>query len=165
MKKYPTLYLFRHGLTYFSKNHIPYGDQEETAQILPEGIPVIEKVGNYLKGVDAHSFMTSPLLRCIQTSTIIGKIIGKTATPNPLCIEYISESFDDLRARMVRLSENIREVEGPLLICTHGAVLSGLKHTLVNGEFNEEDLLDYPKSGVILKIEDNKLTTIDLTIN
>src|SRR3989344_2307919 len=96
------LYIFRHGMTLQSKNNVPYTPENyKTSPLLDEGIPVIEKIGNYLKDIKTDVNYTSPILRCTQTAEIISEISGKIFLPNDLLTEYGQwvESFEDLRAR------------------------------------------------------------------
>ena len=57
-------YIFRHGATYYSKYDISYGEQVETAEILPEGIAAVKRLGKYLKNIDTDFNVSSPYQRC-----------------------------------------------------------------------------------------------------
>ena len=60
-------YIFRHGETYFSKNDVPYGTKFNSAELLPEFIPVTERLGEYLKDKLGNNNFTSPFLeQCKQ---------------------------------------------------------------------------------------------------
>src|SRR4030066_2181504 len=71
------LYIFRHGETYFSKFDIPYGEMIESAEILPEAVPVIEKLAKHFQNVKTDANFSSPFVRCRQTVEIVEKISGK----------------------------------------------------------------------------------------
>ena len=159
------LYIFRHGMTLQSKNNVPYTPENyKTSPLLDEGIPVIEKIGNYLKDIKTDVNYTSPILRCTQTAEIISEISGKIFLPNDLLTEYGQwvESFEDLRARANKFIEylNTQQVEFSA-ICTHGGVISALKYLLVYKKYKPVNLTDYPLPGVITIIENTKFEEVD----
>jgi broad specificity phosphatase PhoE len=45
-------------------------------EILPEGIPAVKRLADYLKDIKTDINFTSPYLRCKQTVDIISKVSG-----------------------------------------------------------------------------------------
>lgn len=155
-------YIFRHGETYASKNNVDYGLTQYSAEILPEGIGAVRLIGEYLKSVSSDKNLTSELLRCVQTSNIIAKISGKKFEKYPLLNEYLENSFSEFRARVKRLVEEFETESGrTYLLCTHGAVISALKYLLTEGKYEEQNLMDYPKTGTLLIITENQVDLLD----
>ncbi|MEM7030344.1 MAG: histidine phosphatase family protein, partial [Chloroflexota bacterium] len=64
-----TYYIFRHGLATHSKTG--YGDDILTAEVLPEAIPKVKRLGQYLKDFEADYHVRSELIRCRQTADIV----------------------------------------------------------------------------------------------
>ncbi len=155
--------MFRHGVTYSSKHGIPYGAAQETAQILDEGRPSIERLGKHLKETTINtslvSFYTSPLLRCRQTSEIITKNTGIEVILDQNLRE-IDENLEDFEIFISRIAEFINKSESSQIIwvCTHGACLAALKNLLTDNPLKPKDLLDYPKPGVLWEINDGVFT-------
>ena len=155
-------YIFRHGETINSKNDVDYGDKEYVRKILPEGVPAIKKLGEYLKNVQTNRNLTSELLRCVQTSDIVSGITGKKFEKYPLLIEYMDNSFAGFKLRMKKLVAELESKEDlTYLICTHGAVISALKYLLTTGKYEEQNLMDYPKTGTLMIIENGKVDLLD----
>lgn len=159
-----TFYLFRHGATHFSKNKIPYGDFEHSAEVLPEAIPSIEKIAKYLDASGVHIAQRSEFLRCAQTAKIIEDNSEIRFTPNPLLNEFTEYDFHTFKDRMVKLSAELTHVsDRSFALCTHGAVIAALKRILLFGQqaFQVQHLVFYPKTGVILKINDGQVEEVD----
>ena len=117
------LYIFRHGMTFQTKNNVPYTPENyKTSPILPEGIPSIKKLAHYLKDVKTDANYTSSYLRCIQTVEIVSEISGKSFLPNEMLGEYAEwvENFDSLRARAQNFIDYLgtQHIE-TTAICTH----------------------------------------------
>lgn len=151
--------LFRHGITFASEDDTPYGEAVLSAPMLPEGIPAITRLGEYLKNIETDVNLSSPLLRCKQTVEIVTKVSGKSFQFEEQLREYYKETFAEFRERM----ENyLKELENStyknILICTHGAVIAAFKHLLLEAKFEEyPHLHDYPKTGIILAIKNGKV--------
>lgn len=163
------LYIFRHGMTFQTKNNIDYTPQNYlTSPILPEGIPAIESIGRFLKSVKTDVNYTSPVLRCIQTVEIVSEISGKNFLPNDRLTEFATwaETFDKFRNRAKEFISYLgnQKVE-TVSVCTHGALISALKHLFINNEYDFKDLTDYPLPGIVTIINDNNLEEIDFTEN
>lgn len=159
------LYIFRHGMTFQTKNNIPYTPENyQTSPILDEGIPSIKKLAKYLKDVKTDVNYTSPYLRCIQTVEIVSEISSKNFLPNEMLEEYADwlETFDSLRDRAQKFIDYLgTQHVGTASICTHGGIISALKHLLVYKKYEPENLADYPLPGVITIIESAKFEEID----
>ncbi len=157
-------FLVRHGETFASLNSKPgeenYGDKVLSADILPESKPIIAKIGLYLKNVKTEANLVSPIKRCIQTSEILEKTSGKTFKIDERLKEYYEETFDDLRKRVDSLLNEVKIYQN-VLVCTHGAVISAIKHLVLKDDFKLDDIHDYPVPGTLIIIKDNKLEEID----
>ena len=159
-----TYYIFRHGETYFSKNEVPYGENIESAEILPEAIPAIKKLAEFLKGKGIDAYYSSPYLRCRQTTKMFSEIISKDF------IFY--ENLGEFRRERETIEEFILRTKGFLeslkkkdykniAICTHGYVVSALRELVLQGFVQKERLDDYPKTGVIMHIENGEAAYVD----
>lgn len=146
-----TWYLFRHALATHGKSG--YGDTILTATILPEGIPPIERMAEHIKQLPETLNWSSEFMRCVQTTNIITKITGRKFMTDARLNEYYHESFEVFSER-VRFwyNEIIASHPSAVLVCTHGAVIAGLKHLILEGEFLESQTLDYPKCGELLSL-------------
>lgn len=156
-------FIFRHGLA--TKNPAGYGDQILTAKLLDEGIPAIERVGLYLKEVPGDFEYSSELPRCRETAEIVTRITGKEFAFDARLNEYNQEPFLQFADRVNDFLEDVIEkadryrqqrvgTQEPVTIwiCTHGAVIAGLKHLLLEGNFSQEYELDYTQPGEILEV-------------
>jgi broad specificity phosphatase PhoE len=159
-------YIFRHGETLYSKNDIQYGENIETAEILPEAIPVIERLAEYLKDKISDFNFTSPFKRAMQTTEIVTKITGKIFVPDErLREESLSKGSESLEELVKRLkdfkasTENINA--GSIAVCSHGWPISTLTALLIKGSVSKTDLGNFPKCGQLLIIEHKTLKTID----
>lgn len=152
----------RHGETFASRDGVPYGDRELTAQILPSGISAIERLGKYLKEINTTVNYTSELPRCVQTSQIVSRITGKTFTNYPMLNELFEDSFEKFNSRMEQLVEKLESYQGQIyLLCTHGAVISALKYLLTTGNYAIHNLMDYPNTGMLMIIKNGKVELLD----
>lgn len=146
-------YIFRHGETFASLNSVPYGEEQETAEILPEGVPAIKKLAEHLRTVHTDVNYTSRYLRCLQTSQAVSQITGKEFTRHELLGEYVEPTFGEFKTRMEKLVEELEKSQKTsFLLCTHGGVISALKHLLIYGKYEESDLMDYPVPGTLMVI-------------
>lgn len=154
------LYIFRHGQTYFSKNHIPYGDKVESAEILDEGIPVIKRLAEHLKKLPTDRNFTSPFLRCVKTSQIVSEITGKQFE--------VDQDLRDWDPRTEAVQQVINRIldfcklletknQGSIAICTHGYPIGALISYFTKGKIEESDLPNYPNPGVLVTIESGKV--------
>ena len=159
MTKY---YIFRHGETKYSKYGLPYPSDSRTIEVLPEGIPAIKKIGEYLKEIESDYNVVSEFERCQTTIKIVSEITGKKFEKESRLNEFERESFDDFKKRVKSFIDEI-EVKKykSVVICTHGAVVAALKNLLINNSLKIINLPFYPKTGVILRIEGNKTEEIN----
>lgn len=155
-----TLYLFRHALA--TKSLFGYGDKILTAEILPEGIPPIERMADFLKTVPSDFNVCSEIKRCQQTAAIVTKRAKKEFIFDKRLNEYYKESFGQLRDRV---KDFLRDIEvtkhKDILICTHGAVVTAIKNLILKNKFTMFQLYDYPKTGVLLIINGKSIKEID----
>lgn len=160
-----TWYLFRHALA--TENKDGYGDEILSARILPVGIPPTERMAEYIQRLPKSVNWSSELPRCAQTTNIITKITGRTFVTDARLNEYYNESFDALRKRIRSWYDEIVAFHpSAVLVCTHGVVIAGLKHLILEGEFLKSQALDYPKCGELLIISSKNggVTSIDTVI-
>lgn len=159
-----TYYIFRHGETYQTKNNLLYGDDVETAEILVECIPAIQKLSSYLKRVESGANFSSPYLRCRQTVEIVSKITNKKFKYDDRLQEFIfgKESILQLVERLKNFLFEVNSKQyNNVIICTHGYPISGLVQLIRLGRVREPELNNYPKPGVLTIISPEKLETID----
>lgn len=160
-----TYYIFRHGQTIYSKTETPYGENERTAEILPEAKPVIENIAKKLSTFPIEKCFRSEFLRCKQTSEIIEAISKIHFEPMPLLNEFVEDNFDLFEKRMEETVNKLESLsETHIALCTHGANVAGFKKLLLGQEFHSHDLMYYPKTGVILVIQDGKIEEIDCNL-
>ena len=155
-----TFYLFRHGLA--THSHFGYGDKIVTAEILPVGIPPIERMATFLKDIPSDYNVSSEFLRCQQTTKIISDITKKQFVRDPRLNEYYNESFGEFRTRVKSF---LQEIEAKpykdIIICTHAAVIAALKNLITNNSFYIFQQFTYPKTGVLMIIKNNNIEKMD----
>lgn len=159
-------YIFRHGPTYFSKKGIPYGDQVETAEILKEGFPAIERLGKYLKGIKTDFNVTSPYLRCRQTVEIVSKNSDKFFEINNLLHDYDprNETIEDNAKRITDFYNDLithTPEYSSVAICTHGYPIAMLKDLVLTGKIDLSKINDYPETGVLTVIKNSTISEIN----
>jgi len=158
------LYIFRHGITYFSKNRLPYGDSIETAEILPEGIPAIKRMGNYLRDVHTDSNFTSPYKRCIQTSLIISGVSSKKFKMDTNLRDWDpqKETVEGMIKRLYRFSAQLAtNNHTSVAICTHGYPINALIAYFTKGTIDKGDLDSFPDPGVLVIVDNKKVVYKD----
>ncbi len=155
-------YIFRHGETFATKGHFGYGLNIYSASILDTGIPTIEKLAEYLKDIPSDYNVCSEFKRCRQTVAIVEKTTGKKFEYDAHLNEYILEPIWRFRKRVRHFIEDCEDKNyETVMICTHGAVMAALKHLLTTHKFKLRNLIDYPKPGILMIIEDGKLTEVN----
>lgn len=159
-------YIFRHGETYFSKNNIHYGEHYADADILPEAVPVIEKIAEYLKDKISDDNYTSPFKRAIQTVEIVERITGKIFLPDErLQEEKLSRAGETLEQLEKRLKSFVKEMDNNkfkvVTICSHGWPISAFLGLLTKGYITKIDLGTYPKCGQLITVEGKTVKTLD----
>jgi len=156
----PTWYIFRHGLA--TKSKMGYGDRIVTAEVLPEGIPPVQRLGTYMTRLPYDAGARSEFLRCQQTAAIVTEATGRAFTADPRLNEQVSESFEVVRDRVRAFVESMRAAgHGHIWVCTHGVVIAALRHLITRGDFQRRDELDYVQPGQLLVIRpDNAIEVI-----
>jgi broad specificity phosphatase PhoE len=156
-------YIFRHGETYFSKNKLPYYEEQiESAEILPEGIPAIEKLAHKLKNIQTDANFTSPYRRCLQTTEIVEKISGKKFKIDERLHDFKSEPIKKMAERLNRFLKEIKDKNyKSIAICTHGYPIAVLRSLITKGKFELDKLNYYPKPGILTVIKNGKVKLID----
>ncbi|MBI1863719.1 histidine phosphatase family protein [Candidatus Woesebacteria bacterium] len=158
------LFLLRHAETFATINSEPgkekYHDKVLTADILKSTVTPIIEISKYLKKIDTEKNLTSPVKRCRQTVEIITKHSAKKFEIDEDLREYYMENFESLKNRVENLVKKTNKYKN-VLICTHGAVIAGIKHLILENDFKFEDIHDYPKPGVLIIIKDKKIEEKD----
>jgi broad specificity phosphatase PhoE len=151
-----TIYIFRHGMAVHP--NLGYGDRVLTAELLPEGIPPIERLGQYLIDVESDYQVCSDVLRCRQTAAIVTEATGKPFLIDPRLKEYHQETFDQLAQRTKAFHDEILQSTAyqNVMVCTHGSVIAALKHYLIDGYFERRHETDYIQTGQLLIVNDDK---------
>lgn len=161
--KNKTFYLVRHGLATHSTTG--YGDKVYTAELLPEGIPPIERMTDYLNNIPTNINTSSEIIRCRQTAEIITKKTGKEFVFDKRLNEYWSESKEPFEEFHDRIQNFLNEIawkeEKNILVVTHGAVISAIKNFILHEEYSESKLYDFSKTGVLIIIKEGKVEEID----
>jgi broad specificity phosphatase PhoE len=161
-----SFYIFRHGDTYQTKNRLPYKDKAISAPIIPEASEYLKKLGNYLKEKNIEYAVSSAFPRCVQSVKIVGKQMGMTFFLDVRLNEYDppnlpGESEEHFKNRLYSFLSQIQEKKfTSVAICTHGSVISFLKHKLTN-TISQFDSLDYPAPGILLTIKNGETTVHD----
>lgn len=159
------LYIFRHGETYQTLHKQLYGDKVEIAEILPNGIPVIKKLGNYLKDRKTDANYTSPYLRCVQTVEIISQVSGKVFLTEDRLGEYRKEreNYEQFVERISSFYEHLKNQNlNAAAICTHGYPISALIQLATKDKVSRGELDNYPRPGILTIIRNGQSETIDL---
>lgn len=162
-------YIFRHGETFYTKNNVPYGENFESADILPESIPVIEKIGEYLKGKISDNNYTSPFKRALQTVAIIENItMNKFISDERLREEGLSradESITELEERLKSFTSDMQKKNaGSVAVCSHGWPIAALIAILTKGNVTKMDLSCFPKCGELTIVENRTVKTLDFNL-
>ncbi len=163
------LYIFRHGLTEQVKQNINYTiENVRTAELLPEGLPAIEKLALYLKNIPTDYNVASPFVRSVKTVEIVENITGKKFVFDNHLGEYVfqeGESFGQMAGRIRDFLNDLEQKHySSVAVCTHGAIISGLKYLKTKGEFKLPELTDYPLPGVLTIIKDKTVSEIDFNL-
>lgn len=159
-------YIFRHGWTSESLQHIDYSKERVTAaEILKDKVYVIEKLAEYLKNIPTDYNVSSPFIRCIQTVNIVSGITGKLFAFDDRIGEYTFQTGMTFNRFSRRIKAFVKDISATdftsVAICTHGGGISALKHYLTRGKYDPEDLRDYPNPGVLTVIKNNRIEEID----
>jgi broad specificity phosphatase PhoE len=154
-----TWYIFRHGLA--TRSTMGYGDRIITAEVLPEGIPPVQRLGAYMAHLPYTIGWRSEFLRCEQTAAIVSQATGRAFTPDPRLNEMVHEPFEEVRTRIgAFVSEMHRAGHAHIWVCTHGIVIAGLRHWVTRGDYQRRDELDYIQPGQLLIIRPDKTAEV-----
>ncbi len=157
-------YLFRHGITYASKNGLEYGKSEETAGILKEAFPSLKRLGQYLKTIPTDANLTSPYKRCLETVDIVSRFsekefgIDERLGECRLDLESMENFFDRIKEFMESLKKAKYE---NVLLCSHGYPLEAIIQYISDGKFDGEKLDPFPDTGVLTIYENGKFSLKD----
>lgn len=154
-------------MTHFSKNGLPYGDMVETAEILPEGIPSIKRLGEYLKNIQTDANFTSPYKRCLETSGIVSEITGKKFVVDENLRDWDPRNgtVEEMVERILTFCHNMQHTTyNSLSLCTHGYPINAIVAFFIKGKIESDDLDNYPETGVLTTIEDGKVNYINFNI-
>ena len=86
-----------------------YGSRVLTAELLPEGIPPIQRLGRYLRHVPSDYQVCSEVIRCRQTAAIVTEATGRAFVIDPRLKEYYQETFDELSQRAKSFCDDIQQ--------------------------------------------------------
>lgn len=157
-----TYYIFRHGQTKNSKYHLPYPKDNRLIKILPEAVPSLKKLAEYLKNVKSDYNVSSEYLRCRQSTDIVTKISGLNFERDRRLNEKSQESFEDFKKRVKSFLEDMeKENYKTVVICTHGAVIAAMRRLLLKKSVRVTNLPFYPKTGVLMIIKGNEIKYVD----
>jgi broad specificity phosphatase PhoE len=152
-------YLFRHGLATHCK--YGYGKKIVTAHILPEGIPAVQRIGNFLSPIQDSAQYSSEFIRCRETSAIITEQSKKEFIFDARLNEKHHETIGDIRTRVSSFLKYINtKPQSNIIICTHGTIIAAIKNLLIENTFVTRQLHDFPKTGEVVIIEKGKVKII-----
>ncbi len=154
-------YVFRHGETFYTRDGVNYGDKQLTISILDEGVPALMRMGEYLKKENISEWYSSPFKRCVDSMKVVKEVAGGGYKTDERMGEFYKKDWG-------QFVEGIREFLGEIEkkgiekvgVCTHGAVLAGIRHLLIEGVFEREQMHEHPDPGVLWIIEKGKLEKI-----
>jgi len=157
-------YIFRHAETYFSKFDISYGEQTESAEILPEGISAIKKMAEFLAKIKTDANFSSPYRRCRQTVEIVKEISKKEFLFDDRLRDWY-KGKEEVEIMISRIKDFFEELKSKnfktIAICTHGYPINTLIALATKGDVKTSDLQDYPKPGILVEIVDRKVKYLD----
>lgn len=158
-------YLFRHGETFVTKSqgrHFLYGLRHFSAQLLPDGLPVIKDLGIYLHDKSIDYAVTSEYLRCRDTAAIVAKYTKKDFIGDKRLNSFFLETPWHFRKRLQKFLTAMENSDyQSIVICTHGLVLSMLVGLLTKKNFSFKEIFSPPPPGTLLIIEDGQLQIIN----
>lgn len=144
-------YIFRHGLATHSKTG--YGDKILTAEVLPEGIPPIQRLAQYMLHLPYDAGYRSELIRCQQTAAIVTEVTGNPFITDSRLNEQISEPYDAVLERVTGFLAEVSALPHEnIWICTHGAIIAALKYLLTRDPHTQVNQNDYTQPGELLII-------------
>lgn len=157
------IYLFRHGETIATQNRFQwYGIHFFSADILPIGVPTIEKLGEYLKDVKTDLNLTSPFKRCKTTSGIVGKKSNKEFTWHSLLTDHFFIVPPLIFKRRVKrfYKEIMQSSAESIAVCTHEAVIKAIYNLYCKENNFKMDLKLNSKPGVLTILSNGEVQQI-----
>ncbi len=152
-----TYYIFRHGIAKLDSSQ-SYGDKARTQGLLPEAEPGVKALADYLGQFEAEAGFRSPVLRCQQTAAKVSETTGLEFAVDERITEDYQEEFPEVEARVRDFFEELQDAQlSSVMICTHGIVVAGLKHLLLDGAFLSHQTSDFPPQAGLIIIRDGKL--------
>jgi broad specificity phosphatase PhoE len=149
-------FIFRHGL---ATHALSYGDTILTADLLPEGLPAVEKLADLLANKPCDVLYSSPLARCKHTAEKVAEKKQIEIIQDERLRDYYDESHDAFKLRVADfLTEAAQRENQSIFICTHGIVIAALKHLIQEGSFNMADELDFPPPASMYEINGGTVT-------
>lgn len=160
-----TYYIFRHGETFATLGKRWYWNKIYSAPILEEGKPSIIRLAEYLKKIPSDYNVSSPYLRCRQTTEMITGITKKKFVLDVRIREYAFELPWLFKKRILRFINDMENSNHEvIMICTHAIVIESLIQYLLNGHISMRERLIAPLPGVLTVIKDNKISEINFNI-
>lgn len=161
-------YIFRHGDTSESGKLLIrfFGHRGDShpLPILPKGIPALEKIGQFLKNIPTDANFCSPYLRCMDSVKIISPITKKEYQVDERIreLEGNGEGFINFKKRVINFFNEIEKKNySAVSICTHGAVISALKHLETNRKFFFFQVWDFPAPGNLIIIKNGNIEVLN----
>jgi broad specificity phosphatase PhoE len=146
-------YIFRHGLATHSKQG--YGDRILTAEVLPEGIPPIQRLGVFMTTLPCDAAYRSEFLRCQQTAQIVTERTGIHFSPDTRLNEQYQENFSAVHDRVAAFVDEMSASQHThIWVCTHGIIIAALRHFILDGRFVQSMENDYTQPGELLILAD-----------
>ncbi len=149
-------YIIRHGLATHSL--VGYGDSILTAELLPEGMPAVERLAAHMRDQQlvAHEVWSSPVKRCMQTAKIVADVMALPQHSEPRISEQVNETLGEIVQRISSWLDDVIETKpSAVVVCTHGAVIAVLTHFLL-GRDGQIDEQDYVKPAGLRLIQGGK---------
>lgn len=158
-----TYYLIRHGETFATKKYKGfYGWKVLSAEILPETIPMLERVGTYMKNIPTDANYSSTIKRCVQTSKILTSTSNKEFIYDKRLNEYFFETFGHFKKRVQKFLQELNESNTEtVFICTHGAVIAAIEHLVTVQQFTVPMVFNYPPPGILTIIKGKEIEKIN----
>lgn len=161
------LYIYRHGDTVNTnslfKRFFGVEGSTQNLPILPKGVYALKEIAKFLKNTPTQAGFCSPYLRCIQSTQIVSGITNKNYEIDERITEF--EGKEKFGSLIKRVDNFLKDVErknfDSVSICTHGAVISAIKHLTKNGKFYYFQLFDYPSPGKLTIIKDGRTETLN----
>ncbi len=156
--KEKTYNIYRHGDTLGARRGWYFPLEYFTASILPEGIPPIKRLAEYLRDKPIDSHVISPIRRCRETASIVTKEVGvKPRSDWRLADRLPIEPLFILKWRVKSFLRDMEKSEDEnILICTHKAHIAVMAHILTGKALSGLGDKSLYKPGTLTMIKGNK---------